>query len=118
MESSKEPFNAMGETVSKTMKQTQGAMDNYFSLFQNAMSLMAWNDLNKKLKDYAEQNITAAFEFSKKLMQAKDLQDLIRIQTKLMQAQFNAFSEQAKDLGETANRAAVNPFKVVFGPSS
>ena len=42
------------------------------------------------LKSYAGKNIAAAQEYVNKLSQAKDFQDVSRIQTEFMQAQFSA----------------------------
>ena len=49
-----------------------------------------------ELADYTEQNISAARDFV--LSQAKDFQDIIRIQTEFMQIQFSVFAEQTKSL--------------------
>ena len=64
------------QTAEQITKQTQGAMENYFSWLQNAMSSSPWGstDLNKKLLNYATENVTAAVTFVQKLSQAKDLQ--------------------------------------------
>jgi hypothetical protein len=67
---------------------------------KNAVGITFANtDLNKKLLKYAEQNVDAAFTFAQKLSQAKNMQDVAKIQTAFMQTQSNALSEQAKELG-------------------
>jgi hypothetical protein len=45
-------------------------------------------------------------EYVTKLSQAKDFQDIIRIQTEFMLAQMKAFGEHAKNLGEATAKAA------------
>jgi hypothetical protein len=99
--------------VSQSVEQTRKAMENYLNFFQKNISASPWleSDLNKKVKSYTEQNIAAASEFAQKLTQAKDFQDFWRIQTEFMQSQLKAFSEQAKDLGETATKTATGAFK-------
>ncbi len=58
------------------------------------------------MKVYAEKNIAATQEFVRQLGYAKDIQDMFRIQMAFMQAQMNAFGEQAKSLGEAYIKAA------------
>ena len=72
-----------------------------------AASPLAGSELTKKLTEYAEQNVGAAFGFAQKLTQAKDLQDMVRIQTEHFQALFQTLTEQAKDLSETATKAVL-----------
>ncbi|MGD0673740.1 MAG: phasin family protein [Candidatus Binatus sp.] len=43
-----------------------------------------------------------SFEFAKKLVNAKDVMDMVQIQTDFVKAQTAALREQAKELGQTA----------------
>ncbi len=81
------------------MDQTRGALDNYFNFMQNAFSFypMGGTELAGKMNGYTEQNISAARDFVHKLSQAKDFQDIIRIQTEFMQTQFSVLAEQTKE---------------------
>jgi phasin family protein len=63
-------------------------------------------------------HLASTFEFAQKLTRAKDLQELVQIQTEFMQTQLKALNQQAKDLGETANKEATAAFKGRSGPSS
>jgi hypothetical protein len=98
----------MSAMIAQGIEQARGAMENYLKFFQNSMSATPWasTDLNKKLADYARQNFDTAFGFAQKLTQAKSVPDLLRIQTEFFQAQLKSLTEQAKDLGETATKAA------------
>ena len=113
MAKDKKPLEDLGEMAGQTMEQAKGAMENYFNFLQKNMSVLHWadTDLNKKIKSYTEQNIAAASAFSEKLSQAKDFQDLIRIQTEFMQTQLKSLGEQAKDLGEVVTKTVTNAFK-------
>jgi hypothetical protein len=102
--------------VDKTVAQTRGAADDYFSLVQNAFSFtpMGGTELVEKMRSYAEQNISAAGDFLHKLSQAKDFQDIVRIQTEYMQTQFSIWAKQTSGLTEAFTKAAtsaVKPFK-------
>ena len=107
------PTEDLSTVAGQTMKQARGAMENYLDFFQKNMSASPWAgvELNKKVADYAQQNIATAFGFAQKLTQAKDLQDLVRIQTEFLQTQMKSLTEQAKDLSETATKAATGALK-------
>jgi hypothetical protein len=102
-----------GQIVEKTIDQTRGALDNYFSFIQKAFSFypVGGTELGEKMNRYTAQNISAARDFVHKLSQAKDLQDLIRIQTEFMQTQFSVLAEQTKSLTEAFTKASTSTVK-------
>ena len=99
--------------VDRTVTQTRGAADDYFNLMQKAFSFypVGGAELTEKIKSYTEQNISAAGNFVHKLSQAKDFQDIIRIQTEYMQTQFSVCAEQTKGLTEAFTKAATSAVK-------
>jgi hypothetical protein len=101
------------KTADQITKQTQGAMEKYFSWFQKTMSMVPWSNtnLNRVLLSNATQNVTATFAFVQKLSQAKNFQDVVKIQAKFMETQMNSFNEQAKILGEIYANAAKDAMK-------
>ena len=76
------------QAIEQTVKQTEGAMDNYFNLLQQTMSATPWGrtDFGEKLQSFTEQNIAAAHHHIQKLSQARDFQDIIKTQTEYMQS--------------------------------
>ena len=108
MAKNEKPSEDVSIVAGQTMEQARGAMENYLDFFQKNMSASPWAgaELNKKVADYAQQNIATAFGFAQKLTKAKDLQDLVRIQTEFLQTQMKSLTEQAKDLSETSTKAA------------
>ena len=94
-------------------------MDSYFDLLDRTISSCptGGTQLGEMLKDYSERNIAATREHLRKLSQARDFTEVVRIQTDFMQSQFSAFGEQAKGLGEAYTKAAADavnkPFKKV-----
>jgi hypothetical protein len=64
------------------------------------------------MQSYTEQNISAARDFIHKLSQAKDFQDIIRIQTEYMQELFSVCAEQTKGLAEAFTKAATSAVKL------
>jgi len=107
------------QAVEQTMEQTRGAVDNYFNFIQKTMSSypLGGTELGEKLRSYAETNIAAANEYVRKLSEAKDLQEVIRMQTEFMQAQFNTFGEQTRSLGEAFAKTVTEAVKTPFQKS-
>jgi hypothetical protein len=89
MAKDKEPFESLTATAAQTAeqmtRQTRGAMENYFGLLQSTMSALPWGDtnLNRVLLSNATQNVTATFAFMHKLSQAKNFQEVVKIQPSL-----------------------------------
>jgi hypothetical protein len=72
-------------------ERTKHAMETYVSWLQNAMSGSPWSniDLNTKLLNYATENATAAVELVQKFTQAKNLEEVMKIQTEFMSNQMD-----------------------------
>ena len=68
-------------------------------------------DIGNKAMHFAERNVLSAFEFAQKLLQTKDIQELVRIQTEFVQSQMRVLAEQVKDLGDTVSKAAIDSMK-------
>jgi hypothetical protein len=120
MEKDKKSSDNLSTIAGQTVQEARKAMENYLNFFQKNMSASPWatTELNKKVTDYAQRNVDSAFGFAQKLTQAKDLQDLVRIQTEFFQTQLKSLTEQARDLGETATKAAAGRLKGPLTPSS
>jgi len=115
-----EDWNANAQrTLEQTMEHTRGVLGQYFKFLEQTLSSYpsGGTEFGEKLKSYAEKNIATAREYANKLSQAKDLQDVVRIQTEFMQMQFNAFGEQTKSLGEAFAKAATDAVKTPFQQS-
>lgn len=110
MEKGKDPDQ---ETVGEGIEQARTAIENYLLFFQNSMSASPWagSTWNKKLADYAQQNLKAAFDHAQRLSQAKDFQEVAQVQTEFFQRQLKSLADQAKDLGETIAQSATAGFK-------
>jgi phasin family protein len=60
---------------------------------------------------FAEQNVASSFEFAQKLARAKDIEEIMRLQAEFVKTQMQTLSDQAKELGETATKAATDATK-------
>ena len=102
----------MRAVVEQSVEQAKLAFTNYIQAGQEAVSnFERWVKasqvgISKKVMSFAEHNMLSAFEFAQKILQAKDIQELIGMQTEFVQSQIHVLTEQVKELGETATKAA------------
>ena len=62
-------------------------------------------DLGRKAIGFAEDNVTASLEFAQKLVQAKNAEEVLRLQAEFTQAQIKTLTEQTRALGAGAAQA-------------
>jgi hypothetical protein len=113
-------FESARQTAEQMTERTQEAITNYFSWLQNAMQAFPWGntDLNKKLMSYATVTITAPLSFVQKFRQARNLEDVVKIQTEFVKAQMDSFNEHAKELGEIYTKVVTSATKTPIGMST
>lgn len=92
------------EMAEKTVEQAEKA----FGTFMQAAHALPSNgsDLPKKLISLTEQNMKAAFDHAKALINATDMAEIMRLQTEYVQKQFAAATDQMKQLGGSINDSA------------
>jgi len=124
MQKNKEVFESLTGIATQTAEQirerTQEAIENYFNWLQKTMTASPWGntDLNKKLLSYTTENVAATFAFVQKLSQAKNLEDVVKIQTEFVKTQMDSFNVRARELGAIYAEAATAATKTPFGMST
>jgi phasin len=98
----RQAFDGFIEAANKAMGQLQG---------QAQAAHSGATEIAHKSMSYAEQNVTATFEFTQKLMQAKDAAELMRLQSEYLSRQMQALSSQVQDLGQSAAKIVVDSAK-------
>lgn len=63
-------------------------------------------DVTSKAVSFAEKSVTAAFDLAEKLVHAKDIQEVLQLQTDYVRSQMEAIKSQTKELGEAVQKAA------------
>jgi phasin len=108
MAENKTPSDTVRVAIAQNIEQARGAMTNYFQFLEKSMSTspLGETDQARKFRSYVERNVAASFEFSDKLLHAKDFQDIVRIQTEFFQTQLRALTDQNKGLGDNAATTA------------
>jgi hypothetical protein len=113
MAKEQKPTEQLGEIAEQAMEQARRAADIYFDYVKQAISATpsGGNEFAESLKECAEKNITATQEFLKQLSQARNFQDVVRVQSDYMKFLMNAFGEQsfAEAYTKTAADAVKKP---------
>jgi phasin len=68
-------------------------------------------DLGQKVLTFTERNISATLQFGQRLLQAKDLSEVTRLQSEYLSAQTRAVTEQARELTEVASQTITSGFR-------
>jgi phasin family protein len=55
---------------------------------------------------FAQQNVANSFELAQQMMRAKDVQEVLQLQAEYIKRQMQRLTEQARELGESASKAA------------
>lgn len=110
----------MRQFAEQSVEQAKKAVDGFMTAAQKTAAAMETHtvtaqagakDMGAKAMSFAEQNIANSFEFAQKLVRAKDIQEVMALQTEFVKKQMQALSEQAKELGTTATKAAMDAAK-------
>jgi phasin len=117
------PFEIPAEMrafAERSFEQAKLAFDKFMDAAQSTMNTFegqskvaqaSAKEVTQKIKDFAEQNVAAAFDHSQKLVQAKDAQTLLTLHGEFVQSQMQVLTEQARVLGEISNKAAMDTAK-------
>jgi phasin len=100
----------------KSMEQARVAFNTFMTAAQQAITHFEGQakvaqagakDVSEKAMSYAERNVANTFAFADRLVHAKDIQQVIALQTEFVQAQMKELAEQAKELGTAASKIAM-----------
>ncbi len=113
----------MRKFAEQSVEQARQAFGGFINAAQQAVSEMEGRasvahsgakDVGGKAMTFAQRNIMASFEFAQKLVRAKDVQEVMKLQAEYIQAQMQVLNEQAKELGQGASKAAMDSAKPKF----
>jgi len=106
----------MRTLAEQSVDQARQAFDTFMAAAQRAASTIegqttavqtSAKDIRQKAMNFAERNMAASFEFAEKLVHAKDIEEMTRLQAEFVRHQMETFTEQAKELGESTTRATM-----------
>ncbi len=105
----------MREFAEKSVEQAKKAFDGFVGAASKAVQAVETQtssvqantkDMASKYVNYAESNITAAFDHAQKLVRAKDVQELVHLQSEFVKSQMAAMQAQMQEFG-TAVQSSV-----------
>lgn len=65
-------------------------------------------EISGKAISFAEKNVSASLDYAEKLLQAKDLAEVMRLHSEYVQTQMRALAEQTGEMGQAFGRAALD----------
>jgi phasin len=63
-------------------------------------------DIGQQVMVFAERNIASSFELAQQLVRARDVNEMVKLQSDYITAQIKTLTEQAKELGESTTKLA------------
>jgi len=91
-----------------SVAQAKQAFDGFMTAAQQAVERMqsqtvaaqfGATDASRKAMAFAGQNMAASFAFAQKLAQARDVEEVMRLQADFLRTQMQTFADQARELG-------------------
>lgn len=98
----------------QSVQQAQKAFDDLMSATQRAVSTFEGHattaqagarEMQRKVVTFSERNVAASLEFAQKLLQARDVEDVLKLHADYVRSQMTTLSEQAKELAQHATKA-------------
>jgi len=106
----------MRDFAERSVEQARKAFEGFLDAIHKTSSSMdtAGNpalagvkDMSSKAVEFAGKNVNSAFDLAGKLVHAKDLNEVVALQTEYAKSQMEAIQAQALALGEAAKSAAI-----------
>lgn len=106
----------MRSLAEQSIQQARKALDSFFTAAEKAAATLEGQasaaqigakDMRRKAMTLAEKNLARSFEFAEKLVQARDAEEVVRLQTQFVAEQMQALAEQAQELGQAVTRSAM-----------
>lgn len=119
---SKTPYEVspeMRDFAEKSVDQARKAFDGFVGAAQKAAGSVEGStataqtnvkDMGTKAMTFAHTSVNAAFDLANKMVKAKDINEILALQSEYVKAQMAAIQGHAKELGETVQQA-VTPKK-------
>ncbi|WP_346907624.1 phasin [uncultured Roseibium sp.] len=112
----------MRDFAEKSVDQARKAFDDFMNVTQQAVSKVedsasavqtGTTDVNRKALSFAEEQVDAAFKFAQEMVRAKDMEEIMSLQQGYLRKQMETLGEQARDISDTATKAAQDAAKSV-----
>lgn len=105
----------MRKFAEQSVDQARKAFDGFIAAAHQAVSEMEGRahaarsgvmEMSGRAMTFAEKNMAESFDFAKNLVRAKDVEEVLKLQTDYVKKQIATLQEQAKELTDSAAKAA------------
>ena len=110
----------MRKFAEQSVEQARKAFDGFITAAHSAvsdiegranMARAGAKDVGEKAMTFAQQNLAASFQYAQNLVRARDMDEIMKIQSDYVKAQMQALSDQAKELSQAASKLAAETAK-------
>ncbi|PPQ18936.1 phasin [Bradyrhizobium sp. AC87j1] len=103
---------SMRASLSEALGRLRKANSDYFELLERALGSSPLPVANqaKEFCAFMQHNVTATFDLGDKLINAKDMQDALKLQADFFQDQMRSLTDQGRAMSESAMKAAGGMF--------
>jgi phasin len=107
-----EQMRALAE---RSVEEAKKAFEQFVEATQNAVAAAEGSaataaegagDIGREALAHAEQNMAASFDFARRLVQARTVEEIAALQQEFVQRQTEAVAKQSRELGEMIGRGA------------
>jgi len=107
----------MREVADRSVEQAKKAIGQYLDATQQAVAKAEGSaqsvregaaEMGRQALAYVEENMTASFDFAKRLVQARTVEEIAALQKEFLARQMASLTEQGKSLGQMMGRAATD----------
>jgi phasin family protein len=111
---------AMQDMADKSMQQAKKAFDTYIAGVRRALGAFGDNtpmastgvrEVGERALNMAERNIALSFTFARRFMQAKNFQEIMKLQSEYLAAQMQVLMEQTTNLSDIGGKTVTDPPK-------
>ncbi|MBV1704395.1 MAG: phasin [Hyphomicrobiales bacterium] len=104
----------MRDFAEKSVERARKAFEGFVEAAQKAQNAVdvaastaqgGARDASAKALGFAEQNVAAAFELASKVVKAKDIHEVVNLQTEFVKTQMASIGAQAQAFGDTIRKA-------------
>jgi phasin len=100
----------MRELAERSVVQARKAFEGFMGAVQKTSESIehpagaGMKDVSAKAVSFAETNVNAAFDLAQKLVHAKDIQEVLSLQTEYLKQQMEAVQHQAREMGDVVQK--------------
>ena len=96
------------EVAEKTIEQAERGFSTFIEAANKSVSMVPnpANEISLKALSLTERNMKSAFEHLRRLLHATDFEEAMRLQSDYLKAQYEAVTEQLKEMGNSFRSSA------------